>query len=115
MLWERKIPGDNFRRADKIKRGRRQRRHVQRLANVAGSIGAFGVFVKETSARDKIQQRGTSQQCQRPAHNRPSNHESQAIHRPEFTLALRLYQVEPRCFKNNTAGPVFLDPATIPA
>ena len=60
MLRDRKRPGDNLRRADEVQWGRRQRRHVQRLANMAGGVRTLRVFVKETAARRKIQQRGAS-------------------------------------------------------
>ncbi len=49
-------------RADKVKPGSRQRRHVQRLADVAGGIGPIRMFVEERAARRKIEQRGASQQ-----------------------------------------------------
>jgi hypothetical protein len=84
MLRERKIPGDKLRRTDEIERRSRQRWHVQRLANVASGIWAFGVFVKETAARGKVQQRSASQQRQRAAHSRPFKQESKAIHRPDL-------------------------------
>ena len=113
MLRKRKIPRDNFRRADEVERCRRQRRHVQRLANMAGGIGSFRVFVKETAARGKVQQRSASQQGECPPHNRPSKNGSKPIHRPEFTLAPTLHLVEARSLKGNTVTRVFLDPATI--
>jgi hypothetical protein len=84
MLRERKIPGDKLRRADEIERGRCQRRHVQRLANMASGIGAFAVFVKETAARGKVQQRSASQQRQCAAHSCPFKQESKAIHMPDL-------------------------------
>jgi hypothetical protein len=84
VLRERKIPGDKLRRADEVEGRSRQRRHVQRLTNMAGGIGAFRVFVKETAARGKVQQRSASQQRQRAAHSRPFKQESKAIHRPDL-------------------------------
>jgi hypothetical protein len=51
---------------------------------MASGIWAFGVFVKETAARGKVQQRSASQQRQRAAHSRPFKQESKAIHRPDL-------------------------------
>ena len=62
---ERGIPGNNLRRADKIERRRRQRRHVQRLANMAGGVGTLRVLVKEAAACGEIQKRGAGQYRQR--------------------------------------------------
>ncbi len=87
MLRERKIPTDNLRRADKLEPGRCQRWHVQSLANMAGGVGALGVFVQETAARGEIQQRGASQQRQSPAHHRSPSHDSHQIHNTEHYLS----------------------------
>jgi len=43
-------------------RAGRQRRHMQRLANMAGVIGAAGVLVQERTANGKIQNRRASHQ-----------------------------------------------------
>jgi hypothetical protein len=65
-VWrERRIPSYKFRRADKIQPLRSQRRHVQRLADVARIIRAAGMFVKETSPRGEVQNRRASEQRQR--------------------------------------------------
>src|SRR5260370_16667207 len=69
VLRQRRIPGNDLRRADKVKPGSRQRRHVQRLADVAGGIGPILMFVEERAPRRKIEQRGASQQRQRVAPN----------------------------------------------
>ena len=42
------MPGDELRRADEVERRRRQRRHVQRLADVASRVRTLGVFVQES-------------------------------------------------------------------
>ena len=69
VLRQRRIPGDDLRRADEVQPGSRQRRHVQRLAHVAGSIGPIRVLVEKGAARGEKKQRGASQQRQRAAHN----------------------------------------------
>lgn len=62
---ERRIAGDEFGHANKIEARRGQRRHVQRLANVAcGVVGTIRVVVQERAARGKVQHRGKSQQRQ---------------------------------------------------
>ena len=69
---ERGIPGNLPRCADEIERRRRQRRHVQRLANMAGGVGTLGVLMKEAAARGEIQQRGAGQYRQRALRRRSS-------------------------------------------
>ena len=69
VLWQRSIPGDDLRRADEIKPGSSQRRHMQCLADVAGIVRSLGVGVGERSANREVQQRGASQHRQRTAHN----------------------------------------------
>jgi hypothetical protein len=61
MLRQRRIPGNDLRRADKIKPRRRQRRHMQRLANMAGRIGPICMLVEQGAARCKIEQRSASE------------------------------------------------------
>jgi hypothetical protein len=115
MLWERKIPGDNLRRAYKVKRRRCKRRHVQRLADMASGVGAFGVFVEEAAASSKVQQRSASQYRQRSTHHRPSKHESQRIHKATIYLNIPLASGRGPFHQMQHSGPVFLDPATIPS
>ena len=87
VLWKRRIPGDDLRRADKIQPGRCQHWHVQCLTDMAGRIGTICVLVKERSARGKIEQRGTSQQRQTPAHSGSSEQDSHRIHHTEIYLS----------------------------
>ena len=53
VLRQRRIPGDDLRRAGEIKPGGRQRRHVQRLADMAGGIRPIRMLVEERAARRK--------------------------------------------------------------
>src|SRR5712664_3083682 len=88
VLRQRRIPGNDLRRADKVKPGSRQRRHVQRLADVAGGIGPIRMFVEERAARRKIEQRGASQQRQRVAHNRSPENGYAPVHKRHLSLTL---------------------------
>jgi hypothetical protein len=49
------VPGQLLRLGDQIQGRSRQRRHVQRLANVAGSVRPIGVLM-ERAASGEIQQ-----------------------------------------------------------
>jgi len=60
VLRQRCIPGDDLRRADEIEPGSRQRRHVQRLADMAGIVGALGVPMGQRRAKREVQQSATS-------------------------------------------------------
>ena len=55
------VPGDLPRFRNQIQRRSRQRRHVQRLANVAGSLRATGVLVNENAASREIQESNAAQ------------------------------------------------------
>jgi hypothetical protein len=63
MLRERSISGDQLGSGNEIKRSRGQRRHVQRLADVAGGFRTPCMLVKQAAARRKIQQNGRRQHC----------------------------------------------------
>src|SRR5216684_4254839 len=67
VLRQRRKPRDHLRRADEIQPGSRQRRHVQRLADMASVLRSIRMLVEERAARDKIEQCGASQQRQRAA------------------------------------------------
>jgi len=54
------IPGDDLSRAGEIKPGGCQRRHVQRLADMASIVGALGVPMRQRRAKREVQQRATS-------------------------------------------------------
>jgi hypothetical protein len=56
------IPGDWPRCGDQIQRGRRQRRHVQRLANMANRLGPALVVVQERAAGREKKQYGATKQ-----------------------------------------------------
>ena len=51
---ERGIPSNKLGGADEIERRRRQRRHVQRLANMARCVRTLRVLVKEATARGEV-------------------------------------------------------------
>ena len=59
------MPGDLPRFRNQIQRCSRQRRHVQRLANVAGSVRPAGVLVNKNAATGEIQQGHAAQEGQR--------------------------------------------------
>jgi hypothetical protein len=65
---------------DQIKWRSRQRRHVERLAYMAGGIGPIGMPVENGAAYGKIQQRGTTEQRQPSARHRSSEHQFMHIH-----------------------------------
>src|SRR5260370_15691468 len=69
VLRQRTIPGYDLRLADEVQPGSRQRGHVQRLADMAGVLRPIRMMVEEPTARDKIEQRGASQQRQPAADN----------------------------------------------
>ncbi|HXN53870.1 MAG TPA: hypothetical protein VN943_18210 [Candidatus Acidoferrum sp.] len=54
------MPGDLPRFGNQIQGRSRQRRYVQRLANVAGSLRPTGVLVDKGAARGEIQQGNTA-------------------------------------------------------
>ena len=87
VLWQRRIPGDEFRCAGKIKPRSRQRRHMQRLANMAGGIRPVRMLVQQRSARRKKEQRGAGQQRQALPHNCSSEQDSHRVHRTEIYLS----------------------------
>ncbi len=64
VLRERGVPSDLLRLRNQVEGCGRQRRHVQRLANVASRVGVAGVMV-ERRARDEVQQRQATQYSQR--------------------------------------------------
>ena len=55
------MPGDLPRFRNQIQGRSGQRRHVQRLANVAGSVWPAGVLVNKNSATGEIQQSHAAQ------------------------------------------------------
>ena len=81
VLRQRSIPGDDLGRADEVQPRGRQRRHVQRLAHMAGGIGPIRMFVEERAARRKIQQRRKGQQRQSAVHASSSENGSTRVHR----------------------------------
>src|ERR1700716_4102083 len=87
MLQQRSIPDDDLRRADKVKVRCRQRRHVQRLANMAGGIGPIRMFMEKRAARGKVEEGGESQQRQCAARNRSTENGYSPVHKRHFSLA----------------------------
>jgi hypothetical protein len=111
VLRQRRKPRNHLRCADEIQPGSRQRRHVQRLADMASVLGSIRMLVEERAARDKIEQCGASQQRQRAAPNISSENSSMQIH--VFTLYLSTFDVrKPRLVANRHPGKemVFLTP-----
>jgi hypothetical protein len=100
VLRQRRIPANDPWGAAEVQPGRRQRRHVQRLADMASGIGPIGVLVEERSARSEIQQCSASQQGQRATYNRSSENGFPRIHLP--TLYLSTFDVrKPRLVAKN--------------
>ncbi|PYM05564.1 MAG: hypothetical protein DMF15_15490 [Verrucomicrobia bacterium] len=60
VLGQRRIPGDDLKRAVKAYPGSRQGRHVQRLANMARRVWPIRMLVKEAAARRKKDQSSAS-------------------------------------------------------
>lgn len=67
VLRYRRKPGNDLGSVAEVQPGRCQRRHVQRLADMASVIGPLCVLMEERSARRKINQCNASQQRQRTA------------------------------------------------
>ncbi len=114
MVRQRRKPGDNLKRVGKIQPGSRQRRHVQRLADMAGRIGPIRMLVEERTARGKIDQRRTSYQRQRAAHLASPENRSPQIHLSTLyrsTLDVRTSGLVANKTPQTVNG--FLDPATI--
>ena len=61
ILRKNSMPIDLPRFRDQIQGRSGQRRHVQRLANVAGSVWPAGVLVNENAATGEIQKRHAAQ------------------------------------------------------
>jgi hypothetical protein len=80
MLRQRSISGNQLGSRNKVKRRSRERRHVQRLADVAGVFRSALMLVEEAPARRKIQQNGASQNSQRPARRGPPEYSSTQSH-----------------------------------
>jgi hypothetical protein len=80
MLRQRSISGNQLGSGNKVKRRSRERRHVQRLADVAGVFRSALMLVEEAPARRKIQQNGASQNSQRPARRGPPEYSSTQSH-----------------------------------
>jgi hypothetical protein len=87
MRGERRKPCDKLDVAAQVKAGRRQCRHVQRLADMASRVWPVGMLVKVT-ARHEEQQHGTSQQRQRAPRTLPAKTVHLRMHTRHFTLAL---------------------------
>src|SRR5882762_3357217 len=86
VLRQRRIPGDDLRRAGEVQPGSRQRGHMQRLADMAGGIGPIRMMVEERPACGKIKQRDASQQRERAAHSSTSENSFLRIHLSIYTI-----------------------------
>jgi hypothetical protein len=69
-LRKRILPGYLLRRRNDLRRRHRQRRHVQRLADVTSGLVAASVMVQERAAAGEVKQRQASENGQRSP---PSN------------------------------------------
>jgi hypothetical protein len=67
-----------------VESSRRQRGHMQRLADVASSFRTTRMLVEQAPARREIQQNGASQHRQRPARVFPSEDERTRLHRSPY-------------------------------
>ena len=81
VLRHRRKPGNDLRSAAEVQSGHFQRRHVQRLADMASVIGPLCVLMEERSARRKIQQRNAGHQRERTARDRSPESGSPRMHR----------------------------------
>jgi hypothetical protein len=86
MLPQRRIPGYELRSRNRIKSRSRQRRHVQRLANMADIVRPRCVLVEERTAAGEIQQSSASQQCQSTPRGHSARNESSQSHRATLYL-----------------------------
>ena len=80
VLRQRRIPGDDLRRADEVQPGGRQRGHVQRLADMAGVLRPIRMLVEERTARRKEQQGSAGHQRHRAAHSGSSENRFLQMH-----------------------------------
>ena len=60
IVRQNRVPRHLPRFRDQIESRGRQRRHMQRLANMAGSVRAAGVLMYESAASSEIQQRNAA-------------------------------------------------------
>ena len=65
ILRKNSVPGDLPSLGDQIQRRGRQRRHVERLANVAGDVSSGRMLVDKHATAGEIQQREAAQYRQR--------------------------------------------------
>jgi hypothetical protein len=87
MFGERRKSCDKLDAVAQVQAGRRQCRHVQRLADMASRVRSVGVLV-EVTAGHKEQQHGASQQRQCTARTLPAKTVHLRMHTRHFTLAL---------------------------
>src|SRR5260370_21145829 len=88
VLRQRRIPSNDLRGAGEIKPGSCQRRHVQRLTDMAGSIGPICMLVEQGAAGRKKEQRGASKHRQRATRHSSSENGYPQVHKRQFSLAL---------------------------
>jgi hypothetical protein len=84
---QRTIPANDLGRAAEVQPGRSQRRHMQRLADMASRIRPTGMLVKERAACREIEQRKASQQRKRASYNRSLEFGSLRIHQSTLYLS----------------------------
>ena len=91
MVRERRVPGDRLRFGNQVEWRSRQRRQMQRLANVASRVRTIRMLVQQSAARREKQQRGACKQRQHTAKRYTSSfgphhsHDS-TCHRSTFQL-----------------------------
>jgi hypothetical protein len=69
VLWQRRMPGDLLGPWNQVERRSRQRRHMKRLASMAGRFRPIRMSVKDCGAGGEIEQRHAAQHGQRTPPN----------------------------------------------
>ena len=107
MLLQRRITRDEFRSATQVQPRGGQRRHVQRLADVAGGVRPVGVLMENRAASSEIQQGRASQYGQAaPYEYRPQDGEF-VFHEPNFECSITTGASRGEVPKENTLHPGF--------
>jgi hypothetical protein len=80
VLRQRRIPGDDLKRADETKPRGCERRHVQRLADMARGIRAICVLMEKRRASGEIEQHRAAKHRQRAADRRSAENGCRQTH-----------------------------------
>jgi len=84
VVRERRVPGNRLRFRNQVEWRGRQRRQMQRLANVASRIRTICMLVQQSATRREKQQRGACKQRQRPANGYTSSFGPHHSHNSTF-------------------------------